>query len=69
MTAGWYVDIIDDTLRNPQGEVFCYLRKDLSAIKREELRKFIEDGIREAEARVRYEYEHAHSDPEDFDIE
>jgi hypothetical protein len=51
--TGWYVDIIDKTLCNPEGEVFADLRKNLSASKIEELREFIENGVRRAEARVR----------------
>jgi hypothetical protein len=67
--TGWYVDIIDKTLCNPEGEVFADLRKNLSASKIEELREFIENGVRRAEARVRYEFEHQHDNPETFDWE
>jgi hypothetical protein len=61
---GWFIDIIDKTLCNPQGEVFADLRKNLYASKIEELREFIEEGISRAVSQARYEFEHAHGDPE-----
>jgi hypothetical protein len=61
VTDGWFID--GDASRNPRGEIVARILPNLSAIKRQEIREFVEDAVHEAVAEARYEWEHEHDPP------